>query len=240
MTLFVGISTGLCGYGAYTCLQNFIREKERSKQQQNELNANIIDFENRSTLTGSGIVKIQLQSPVDYYVVYKLKKSKDIELVRYSGHNIFTGKKFEIIAPAEVKKFSTTFIDNFLASTVFTNTCVPSLNASYMFKTKNSILHCDGKFLTDLLNDKHGMKVMYGGNRDIFELKTTTLNSNLFMYGENINNNKFCYDIVTDNKDDLINKIVSENNSCIEYFFGTFICTSGFLFGLACLIANKN
>lgn len=237
-SLFFGISTGLCGFGAYSCFSNFSREYEKSLNFKNKLERYVLNFSDKSFLVGeNGIINFSLVSPNYFYSVSKLISEKDVSLRSYEKYNLYTGKTTRIIVPVEVENTLKKCIDKFLSDPTFGEQCKPSSDISYLFSTRPSKAQCDGKYLTDLLHERHGIRTMYGGNMDIFELSTTKLNSQIFLYGKNVGE-KFEYSVVSDNKKQLINKIVSESDESGPYFFGGLVFTSGFVFCLVSVLTE--
>lgn len=231
-SLIFGVcSTGLFGYGTYSCFSNFSREIEKVTKLKKEMEKSVTNFSDRSCLISQGIVSLPLSKPQYYYSISKLSFVKDLELRRYSNHNIYTGETTRVIVPVEVENTMKKHVDEFLSDPTFNNACLPASSIKYLFSAHPSKAQCDGGYLSNLLQERHGIRVMYGGNRDIFELKTTTINSRMFLLGENIGE-QFSYHAISDNKEDLINKVVSENDSSGDYFLGGMLCLGGLVVSL--------
>jgi hypothetical protein len=236
--LFGVCSTGLFGYGTYNCFKNFSRELEKSRQMKTELETSVVQFDDKTRLVKQGILSLPISSPVYYYAVSKLRLEKDVELRKYSNVNIITGEKTSVYVPIEVENVLKTRVDNFLSDPTFGRPNISQCpQVHYMFRTHQQHAQCDGSYLANLLQERHGIRVMYGGNKDIFELNTTLLNSHVFLLGENVGE-KFLYKAVSDNKEDLINKVVSENDESDSYFLGGILCAGGLLFSVTATLAE--
>lgn len=237
-SLIFGVcSTGLFGYGAYSCFNNFSKELEKTTKLRKEMEKSVTNFSDRSCLISQGIVSLPLSKPQYYYSISKLSFVKDLELRRYSNHNLYTGETTRVIVPVEVENTIKKHVDEFLSDPTFGNVCLPSSSLKYFFSTPPSKAQCDGSYLSNLLQERHGIRTMYGGNRDVFELKTTAINSRVFLLGENIGE-QFSYSAISDNKEDLINKVVSENDSSGDYFLGGMLCAGGFIVSLVATVAE--
>jgi hypothetical protein len=236
--IFFGISAGLCGFGAYTCFNNFSREVEKSQNLKNKLEHSIVNFTDKAYLEKQiGIVHLPICSPKYFYSINKLIYEKDISLRTYENYDLYTGKVTRVLVPVEVENILKKSVDKFLSDPTFGEHCKPTFDVSYLFSTTPSKIHCDGKYLTDLLQERHGIRIIYGGNMDTFELSIVTINSELFLFGENVGDN-FMYSIVSDNKHNLINKVVSDNDESASYFVGGIFCTGGFIFCLISALAE--
>lgn len=235
-SLFFGLSAGLCGVGAYSSFNKFSEELKKSKNFSHELEKYTIDFSDRLHLKGKGIVRISSNNSKNYfYSICKIKIIKDIEMKQCDTFNWNTGEINSILIPTEVAHKRRKFIDKFLADPTFYGKCLPSVNSSYLFSTRPSIAICDGKYLSELLQKRHRFHTFYGENKDVFELSTFTLPNNLFLFGENIGD-QFVYSCVSDNKLDLINKIVSETDNSEKYLAYGILCTGGFILSMVATI----
>lgn len=231
-SLIFGIwSTGLFGYGTYYCFNNASKEIKKVNALKTEMEKSVVNFSDRSCLITQGIVFLPLTKPQYYYSISKLTFGKGIELRQYNNHNLFTDKTTRVIVPVEVESTIKTYVNTFLSDPTFDKLCQPSKSVQYMFYTHPSIVNCDGSYLSHLLQEKHGIRLMYGENRDIFELQTTVMNSHVFLLGENVGE-QFIYRAISDNKENLINKVVSENDSSDDYIIGGILCLGSLVLSL--------
>lgn len=236
-SLIIGIcSSGLFGYGTYNCFSKFSKELEKTEILRNQMEKSTVNFQDRSRLISQGIVSLSLQNPQYYYSVAKLSFVKDLELRKYNNYNIHTGETTRLIVPVEVENIVKRHIDKFLSDPTFGKTCLPSSSIEYLFSATPTKAQCDGGYLSNLLQERHGIRTMYGGNRDVFELKTIPINK-VFLLGENVGE-QFSYRAISDNKEDLINKVVSENDSSEGYLVGGIFCFGGLVVSLVATLGE--
>lgn len=234
-------SAGLLGFGSYKCFDIYAIEAKHSAELKAKLTKSIVPFELSENLIGNTIVKVTLGNPVYYYSISQLYKTKYVEVKERTYINMRTGVISDIAVPVEVESTRTSFLSHFLSDPTFGKSKIVQDGLPQLMFTRShvDIGHFNGSYLSDMLLEKHDIRAMFGGNLDMFEVKSTKLDTCVYLLGQ-VEGENFRYSVVSDNCHALIDKVVSDQDESGGWFAGGTVLLFGAVASLLFAVTEGN